>query len=51
LFHRASRKLEQYLVTMMDQNDGETLSAWMRMPIADIRAEWRDLVRRMASGG
>src|SRR5882757_7415902 len=40
---QGKRKLEQFLVTMMDEHDGAELSARMRMLVADIRAEWRDL--------
>ena len=44
---QGKRKLEQYLVIMMDEHDGEGLSARMRMLVADIRAQWRDLDRRI----
>jgi transposase len=44
---QGKRKLEQFLVTMMDEHDGAELSARMRMLVADIRAEWRDLDRRI----
>jgi hypothetical protein len=38
----ASFKLEQYLVIMMNEHDGEGLSVRMRMLVADIRAQWQD---------
>jgi transposase len=44
---QGKRKLEQYLVAMMDEHDGEGLSARMRMLVADVRAQWRDLDRRI----
>jgi transposase len=46
---QGKRKLEQYLVTMMDEHDGEGLSARMRMLVADVRAQWRDLDRRIGA--
>ena len=46
---QGKRKLEQYLVIMMDEHDGEGLSARMRMQVADVRAQWRDLDRRIGA--
>ena len=46
---QGKRKLEQYLITMMDEHDGEGLSARMRMLVADVRAQWRDLDRRIGA--
>ena len=34
---------------MMDEHDGEGLSARMRMLVADTRAQWRELDRRIAA--
>ena len=46
---QGKRKLEQYLVIMMDEHDGEGLNARMRMLVADVRAQWRDLDRRIGA--
>jgi hypothetical protein len=46
---QGKRKLEQYLVIMMNEHDGEGLSARMRMLVADIRAQWQDLDRRIGA--
>jgi transposase len=46
---QGKRKLEQYLVIMMDEHDGEGLSARMRMLVADVRAQWQDLDRRIGA--
>ena len=46
---QGKRKLEQYLVIMMDEHDGEGLSARMLMLVADVRAQWRDLDRRIGA--
>jgi transposase len=46
---QGKRKFEQYLVAMMDEHDGEGLSARMRMLVADTRAQWRELDRRIAA--
>src|SRR5215468_8203445 len=40
---QGKRKLDQYLVILMNEHDGERLSARMRMLVADIRAQWQDL--------
>ena len=44
---QGKRKLEQYLVILMNEHDGEGLSARMRMLVADIRAQWQELDRRI----
>src|SRR4249920_1460850 len=44
---QGKRKLEQYLVALMDEHDGEGLSARMRMLVTDTRAQWRELDRRI----
>ena len=44
---QGKRKLEQYLVILMNEHDGEGLSAWTRMLVADIRAQWQELDRRI----
>ena len=46
---QGKRKFEQYLFAMMDEHDGEGLSARMRMLVADTRAQWRELDRRIAA--
>ena len=46
---QGKRKLEQYLVALMDEHDGEGLSARMRMLVTDTRAQWRELDRRIVS--
>jgi len=46
---QGKRKLEQYLVIMMDEHDGQGLSARMRMLVADVRAQWQDLDRRIGA--
>jgi transposase len=46
---QGKRKFEQYLVAMMDEHDGEGLSARMRMLVTDTRAQWRELDRRIAA--
>jgi transposase len=44
---QGKRKLEQFLVTIMDEYDGEGLSERMRTLVADVRMQWRDLDRRI----
>ena len=44
---QGKRKLEQYLVILMNEHDGERLGARMRMLVADIRAQWQELDRRI----
>src|ERR1700688_2074228 len=46
---QGKRKLEQYLVALMDEHDGEGLSARMRMLVTDTRAQWRELDRRIVA--
>jgi transposase len=46
---QGKRKLEQYLVMLMEEEEGRGLSARMRMLIADMRAQWLDLDRRIAA--
>ena len=38
---QGKHRLEQYLVILMNEHDGERLSARMRMLVADIRAQWQ----------
>ena len=40
-------KLEQYLVTLMDEQDAQGLSPRMRMLIVDVRVQWQELDRRI----
>jgi transposase len=46
---QGKRKFEQYLVAMMDEHDGEGLSARMRVLVSDTRAQWRELDQRIAA--
>jgi transposase len=46
---QGKRKLEQYLVALLDAQDGSDLSPRMRILIADIRGQWRELDRRIAA--
>jgi transposase len=46
---QGKRKLEHYLVTLMEEPEGDALTARMRMLIADMQAQWRDLDRRIAA--
>jgi transposase len=46
---QGKRKLEQYLVALMDEQDAQGLSPRMRMLIVDLRAQWQELDRHMAS--
>jgi transposase len=46
---QGKRKFEQYLVVMMDERDGEGLSARMRMLVTDTCAQWRELDRRIGA--
>jgi transposase len=43
------RKLEQYLAAMPDPESDATLSPRMRRLVEDMRAEWRELDRRIAA--
>lgn len=45
---KGKRKLEHYLVGLMDEQDAKGLSPRMRMLIADARAQWLELDRRIA---
>ena len=47
LVPQGKRKLEQYLVIVMNEDDGKGRSARMRMLVADIRAQWQELDRRI----
>src|ERR1700731_2043600 len=42
-------KLEQYLAALLDEQNGQDLSPRMRMLVADFRAQWLDLDRRIAA--
>jgi transposase len=44
---QGKRKLEQYLVALLDAQDGSDLSP--RILIADIRTQWQELDRRIAA--
>ena len=46
---QGKRKLEHYLVTLMEEPEGDALTARMRMLIADMQAQWRELDRRIAA--
>lgn len=46
---QGKRKLEQYLVGLMQERQERGLSARMRMLIADMRAQWQELDRRIAA--
>jgi transposase len=46
---QGKRKLEQYLVALLDAQDGSDLSPRMRILIADIRTQWQELDRRIAA--
>ena len=46
---KGKRKLELALVGLMDERQGDALTARMRMLIADMQAQWRDLDRRIAA--
>ena len=46
---QGKRKLEQYLVALMDEHDGRDLSPRMRILVADMRTQWRELDRRIAA--
>jgi transposase len=42
------RKLEQYLLALLDEQDGKGLTPRMRTSIADLRAQWLEVDRRIA---
>jgi transposase len=46
---QGKRKLEQYLVGLMQEPEGRGLSARMRLLIADMRAQWQELDHRIAA--
>lgn len=46
---QGKRKLEQYLVVLMQEPEGRGLSARMRMLVADMQAQWQELDRRIAA--
>ncbi|SRR5579875_648956 len=46
---KGKRKLEQYLAALLDERNGQDLSPRMRMLVADARAQWVDLDRRIAA--
>jgi transposase len=46
---QGKRKLEQYLIALMDEPDGRDLSPRIRVLVADMRAQWRELDRRIAA--
>jgi transposase len=46
---QGKRKLEHYLIDLMQEPEGRGLSARMRMLIADMQAQWQDLDRRIAA--
>jgi transposase len=43
------RKLEQHLAAMLDEGEGLPLSPRVRALVADMRAEWRELDRRIGA--
>jgi transposase len=46
---QGKRKLEHYLVALMEEPEGGALTTRMRMLIADMQAQWQDLDRRIAA--
>ena len=46
---QGKRKLEQYLAALMDEQSGWGLSSRMRILVADMRAQWRELDRRITA--
>jgi transposase len=46
---QGKRKLEQYLVTMMDEHNDSGLSVRIKTLVADMRTQWRELDRRIAA--
>jgi len=46
---QGKRKLEQYLVTMMDEHNDCGLSVRIKTLVADMRMQWRELDRRIAA--
>jgi transposase len=45
---QGKRKLEQYLIALMEEQEGQALSERMRMLAADMWAQWQELDRRIA---
>lgn len=46
---QGKRKLEQYLVTMMDEHNDCGVSVRIKTLVADMRTQWRELDRRIAA--
>lgn len=46
---QGKRKLERYLVALMQEQESRGLSARMRMLVADMRTQWQELDRRIAA--
>ena len=46
---QGKRKLEQFLSVLMDEQDGAGLSPRMVILVADVRAQWAELDRRIAA--
>ena len=46
---QGKRKLEQYLIALMDEPDGRDLSPRIWVLVADMRTQWRELDRRIAA--
>ena len=46
---QGKRKLEHYLIGLMQEPEGRGLSARMRMLVADMQAQWLELDRRIAA--
>ena len=46
---QGKRKLEHYVIDLMQEPEERTLSARMRMLVADMRAQWQELDRRIAA--
>ncbi len=46
---QGKRKLEQYLVELLQEPETPRLSVRMRMLVADLQAQWRELDRRIAA--
>ena len=46
---QGKRKLEQYLIALMEEREGQALSARMRMLAVDMWAQWQELDRRIVT--
>ena len=46
---KSKRKFEQYLAALLNEQNGQDVSPRTRMLVADARAQWLDLDRRIAS--